>query len=605
MTQVGHRFCKDVCITLTAIWLLSTSGCRQGADVSSSTPPQADSSVVVSSPALPELPENKMLVTSPGEGDFLIAENGTAKAVIVIPEEPSDKVRAAAEDLQAYLEKITGARLAIENDAADLSGKNGILVGPTKQTAAMGIEQPAGYPNKERVILKRDKNYVALLGNDDDPYEGTGYAVTMFLENLGCGWYGPQELWQVVPEYPTLAVGELDIEHTPQFRARFTQVYAQNPEVGCRWYLGGDKTSTGHGIQSLIPVDDYLESHPEWFALVDGKRDPLSHYGWQYDYSNLELVSEVAEKVIQKLDAEPRLTNYSIAANDGFEEGWCECEGCAVLGNPTDQILTFANRVAEIVSEKYPDKTISILSYHNSFFPPEKVKAHPNVEVMFCREASMTTPLDLDKAVLGKNDLTHNTYTQSWLGNFQEYIRNASLQHISIWEWYCVSAWDASWEYLPWVQGNVATRNQALWKRNGVEYVFYDQGPWSGYHETEESYPLRWPLWYVAAKGMWDGSLTGEQILYDSCRKLYGSAAEEMYDYYKALADTSEFCEAESICEIPCKPSEMYTVERVEIINAAIEAAKTKYDSVTEQQRQRMENQFEIWNKALFVIDSY
>ena len=43
----------------------------------------------------------------------------------------------------------------------------------------------------------------------------------------------------------------------------------------------------------------------------------------------------------------------------------------------------------------------------------------------------------------------------------------------------------------------------------------------------------------------------------------------------------------------------------VEIINAAIEAAKTKYDSVTEQQRQRMENQFEIWNKALFVIDSY
>ena len=605
MTQVGHRFCKDVCITLTAIWLLSTSGCRQGADVSSSTPPQADSSVAVSSPALPELPENKMLVTSPGERDFLIAENGTAKAVIVIPEEPSDKVRAAAEDLQAYLEKITGARLAIENDAADLSGKNGILVGPTKQTAAMGIEQPAGYPNKERVILKRDKNYVALLGNDDMRYEGTADAVTMFLENLGCGWYGPQELWQVVPEYPTLAVGELDIEHTPQFRARFTQVYAQNPEVGCRWYLGGDKTSTGHGIQSLIPVDDYLESHPEWFALVDGKRDPLSHYGWQYDYSNLELVSEVAEKVIQKLDAEPRLTNYSIAANDGFEEGWCECEGCAVLGNPTDQILTFANRVAEIVSEKYPDKTISILSYHNSFFPPEKVKAHPNVEVMFCREASMTTPLDLDKAVLGKNDLTHNTYTQSWLGNFQEYIRNASLQHISIWEWYCVSAWDASWEYLPWVQGNVATRNQALWKRNGVEYVFYDQGPWSGYHETEESYPLRWPLWYVAAKGMWDGSLTGEQILYDSCRKLYGSAAEEMYDYYKALADTSEFCEAESICEIPCKPSEMYTVERVEIINAAIEAAKTKYDSVTEQQRQRMENQFEIWNKALFVIDSY
>ena len=605
MTQVGHRFCKDVCITLTAIWLLSTSGCRQGADVSSSTPPQADSSVAVSSPALPELPENKMLVTSPGERDFLIAENGTAKAVIVIPEEPSDKVRAAAEDLQAYLEKITGARLAIENDAADLSGKNGILVGPTKQTAAMGIEQPAGYPNKERVILKRDKNYVALLGNDDMRYEGTADAVTMFLENLGCGWYGPQELWQVVPEYPTLAVGELDIEHTPQFRSRQNNVYNSNDVLARRWYLGGDQTHIGHGITALIPRKDYAAAHPEWFALVDGKRDPMSVEWWQYDYTNPELAAETAKKVLEKWDADPQMTNYSLAANDGWEEGWCECETCAAVGNATDQILTFANRVAEIVSEKYPDKTISILSYHNSFFPPEKVKAHPNVEVMFCRETSMTIPLDLGEEILGKNAITHNTYTQSWLGNFQEFIQKPELQHVSIWEWYCIAAERPLWKDVPWVQGSVATRNHALWKQNGAEYVFYDQGPASWHRETDESYPLRWPLWFVAAKGMWDGSLTGEQILYDSCRKLYGSAAEEMYDYYKALADTSEFCEAESICEIPCKPSEMYTVERVEIINAAIEAAKTKYDSVTEQQRQRMENQFEIWNKALFVIDSY
>ena len=306
MTQVGHRFCKDVCITLTAIWLLSTSGCRQGTDVSSSTPPQADSSVAVSSPALPELPENKMLVTSPGEGDFLIAENGTAKAVIVIPEEPSDKVRAAAEDLQAYLEKITGARLAIENDAADLSGKNGILVGPTKQTAAMGIEQPAGYPNKERVILKRDKNYVALLGNDDDPYEGTGYAVTMFLENLGCGWYGPQELWQVVPEYPTLAVGELDIEHTPQFRSRQNNVYNSNDVLARRWYLGGDQTHIGHGITALIPRKDYAAAHPEWFALVDGKRDPMSVEWWQYDYTNPELAAETAKRFWKSGTLTPR-----------------------------------------------------------------------------------------------------------------------------------------------------------------------------------------------------------------------------------------------------------------------------------------------------------
>ena len=603
MSKKGRLIRRGVQAALAGALLLSMTACKPG-ETSSSTPSQVgESSTAASSAEIPELPENKILVTSPGEGDFLIAQDGTAKATIVIPASPSTKVQTAAEDLQSYMKQITGADIPIvDEDEASAEG-NCILVGPTKQTAALGIEQPTGYPNSERVILKREGNYVVLLGNDDDPYEGTGYAVTMFLEQLGCGWYGPDELWQVVPEYPTLAVGEFDIDHTPQFRARFTQVYAQNPEVGRRWYLGGDKTSTGHGIQSLIPVEEYLESHPEWFALVDGKRDPLAQDWWQYDYSNPEFAVEVAEKVLELWNADPLLTNYSLAANDGWEEGWCECEDCAALGNPTDQILTFANRVAEIVSKEHPDKTISILSYHNSFFPPEKTKAHPNLEVMFCRETSMTTPLDLNKAVLGKNNITHNTYTQSWLGNFQEYIQNASLQHISIWEWYCIAAEDASWETVPWVQGNVATRNQALWKQNGVEYVFYDQGPWSGYHETDESYPLRWPLWFVSSKGMWDDSLTGEQILYDACRKLYGSAAEEMYRYYKALADASEFCEAESICEIPCKPSEMYTYEWQDVINQTIEAAKAKLDSVTDEQKQRMENQFELWNTALFIID--
>ena len=536
--------------------------------------------------------------------DLVLIENGVPRAVIVLSEQPTEKAKAAADDLCSVLEQMSGARLPIVSDAASVEGTR-ILVGESRETVALGIETPHGYPENERVLVQRKGDCLVLLGNDDEVFTGTAFAVTMLLEKLGCGWFGTDYLWQVIPEYPTLAVGELDINHTPQFSARGTRIGSQHAKLNIRWYQGGMQVMTGHGLPGMIPIDTYYPSHPEWFALVDGSRDPKTQKWWQYDYSNKELAAEVAKKMIDYFENNPNMMSYPVTSNDGWEESWCECEDCAALGNPTDQLLYFANNVAEIVSKKFPDRTLSILSYHNNYFPPEKVKAHPNVEIMFCREASMTTPLDLNEAVLGRNSITHNTYTQSWLDNFKEYVQKAEPKHISIWEWYCIAAEDASWESVPWVQGNVATRNQALWKQNGVEYVFYDQGPWSGYHETEESYPLRWPLWYVAAKGMWDGSLTGEQILYDSCRKLYGSAAEEMYDYYKALADTSEFCEAESICEIPCKPSEMYTVERVEIINAAIEAAKTKYDSVTEQQRQRMENQFEIWNKALFVIDSY
>ena len=399
-----------------------------------------------------------------------------------------------------------------------------------------------------------------------------------------------------------LAVGELDIEHTPQFRSRQNNVYNSNDVLARRWYLGGDQTHIGHGITALIPRKDYAAAHPEWFALVDGKRDPMSVEWWQYDYTNPELAAETAKKVLEKWDADPQMTNYSLAANDGWEEGWCECETCAAVGNATDQILTFANRVAEIVSEKIPGQDDFDPELSQQFLPAGKGEGASEC-------GSDVLPGDQHDDTAGsrgrrssaKNAITHNTYTQSWLGNFQEFIQKPELQHVSIWEWYCIAAERPLWKDVPWVQGSVATRNHALWKQNGAEYVFYDQGPASWHRETDESYPLRWPLWFVAAKGMWDGSLTGEQILYDSCRKLYGTAADEMYWYYKALADSSEQCRADSTCWIPCKPGEMYTDDRVEIIDAALAAAEAKLGEVTDAQKQRIENQISLWKQAALI----
>lgn len=592
-------------LLLTGGLLLSMTACRPSESPSSVPSAQEGPSTPAAPAAVPELPPKTALITDPGAGDFQIARDGKALAAIIVPENPAEKVQAAADDLREYLNEITGAELKIYTDRESPAEDYLLLVGPTRQTADCGIELPAGYPGKEEVIVRRSGNRLILLGNDDGPYTGTQFAVTTLLEYLGCGWFGPDELWQVAPNLPVLAIGELDIRHTPQFRSRWTQVLGQYPEVGTRWYLGGDSTMTGHGIPNMIPRDEYFETHPEWFALVDGKRDPYAEAWWQYDYTNPELAEETAKKLLVYFDHNPHMTNYPLPANDGWEEGWCECETCAAAGNATDQILVFANRVAEIVSRKYPDKTISILSYHNNFFPPEKTKAHPNVEVMFCRETSMTAPLDLEQPMTGYNSITHNTYTQSWLGNFQEFIEKASIQHRSIWEWYCIAAERASWESVPWVQGNVATRNQALWKANGVSYVFYDQGPAESYRESGESFPLRWPLWYVAAKGMWDGSLTGEQILYDACLRLYGEAADKMFFYYKALADSSEQCQGSSICWVPPQPSEMYPSERVELINALVEDAKTMYGTVTADQKARMENQFAIWKQATYYIQMY
>lgn len=607
---------------LIAAMMLCCMGCGKGVETSSSveedvstteshpegnteTSASGENGSTTSTEDSVDLPTQSTVVTNPTATDFMIAENGVAKATIVIPQNASDKVRAAAEDLQAHLKKITGSVVKIGFDNIERTNGNFILVGPTVQTKSMGISIPTGYPGTERVILKRDKNYLALLGNDDGNFYGTEFAVNMFLERLGCGWFGPNELWQVVPEMKTLAIDKLDVDHKPQFSSRITNVYYGYQKFSRRWYQGGEKKTFGHYLPQLVSRDVYYSSHPEWFAMVDGKRDPYAAEWWQYCYTNKDLAAEVAKKIIERFDADPDLTQFSLAANDGWEKDWCECNVCSAMGNDSDETMYFVNNVAKIVGKKYPDKKLTILSYHSTYFAPTSgIVAEPNVEVMFCRETSMTVPLDLNLMIPGGyNAITHNTYTQSWLANFQEYKTKAKLKNISIWEWNCLAADKAVWAEIPWVQGNVATRNQALWKKNGVEYIYYDQGPQPAYRETEASFPLRWPLWYVSSKAMWDGSLTGEQILLDACRKLYENAANEMFKYYKALADSSEQCRAESsVCWVPPNPSEVYTSARIQVIDTAAAAAKNKLSSVGDVQKKRIENQLGYWEKAKFMI---
>ena len=506
--------------------------------------------------------------TPPLSGDFSIVKDGAATSTIVISTNAGDDVRAAAEDLQACIRKMTGATVPIGFDSVDRTNGNFILVGPSKYTDQLGIRQPTGFPDNEQVILKRSGNYLVLMGNDDQSFVGTQNAVTMFLEMQGCGWFGPDELWQVYPS-------------------------TQN-----RWYLNGPESLTGHYLPTIIPKDTYFRTHPEWFSEIDGVRT-VSATWWQYCYSNQEFAQEVAKKIIQTFDDHPNWVSVPVTPNDGWNDDWCECSECSKFASYTDVVLEFANRVAREVGKKYPDKKISILSYHATWFAPTAVKAEPNVEVMFCRETSMTSPIE-NGLYMGdtRDPITHNIYKTSWKDNFRSFIQKGSVKNVSIWEWYCVSASKEVWKDIPWVQGDVAIRNQNYWKSNGAQYIFYDHGPEPDYNEYNSSFPLRWPLWYVAAKGMWDASLTGDQILMDACSKLFGNAASEMYGYYKALADASESCTAYSMTWVPPEPSQMYTATHIRKIDAAIAKAKAKLNSVSADEKKRMQNQISYWENA-------
>ncbi len=540
--------------------------------------------------------------------ELLLSEEGKCCCSVVVAEDANKKVMAAAKDFCQLLKAMSGAECTIYTEAnLPETVQNLVLIGPSEMTKAVGVQTPTGYPDNEEVIVRRVGDRLILLGNDDGAYHGTEFAVTILFEKLGCGWYGPDELWHVIPKQQTISVGYLDIDHKPAFISRYNNVLRQCPELGRRWYLGGERRSIGHGFPFMVSREEYFETHPEWFALVDGKRNPYVEW-WQYCYSNDELAQTIADKICEKFEKDPDMIQHTVAINDGWYHGWCECEKCRAIGNPSDTAIYFSNKLAKLIGKRFPKHKLTFLSYFPTYFPPTKaVDPEPNVEVMFCKEANMFQPVDK-----GPDNGYHlryhykqskNEYPDPWKYNFERWLTTVPMKSIAIWDWYCIAASYPAWKDIPWVQGDVATRNNRFWYDHGVRYVYNDQGPLPVFYEDEESFPLRFPLWYVAAKSWWDKDLTGSDILMDCCRKLYGSSKDLMFAYYSALADIAANSTAYSIAWHPPKPCQLYTPEaiaRVDVIMGAIQN-QLPFEDATVQKR--LQIQIDLWEKAKSVIE--
>ena len=119
-------------------------------------------------------------------GPLILVTNGRPRATILLAADAGEKAKAAAADLQAILEKMSGARLPLAADAAIPSGPL-VLVGRSRLTDALGISIPAGLTNARReegftLVCRGDR--LVLAGNDAGPYHGTEYAVYDFLNRL-------------------------------------------------------------------------------------------------------------------------------------------------------------------------------------------------------------------------------------------------------------------------------------------------------------------------------------------------------------------------------------------------------------------------------------
>ncbi len=220
--------------------------------------------------------------------DISLVDAGQPTATIILSNAPSDQAKYAAEVLQTYVKKITGAELPIAKESEPVEG-NRILVGRSAAVQALNVAVPSGHTsrmNEEAIIVKTVGDTLVLVGNEDWNYRGTLFAVYDFLEtDLGCRWYFPGEYGEVLPHMDTLKVGALDRIERPSFRIRnlwysgwmpadetaraeFQDWFERNKLNSLKVSLPGDGS-----IMRLVPDTSYYETHPEIFALdKDGNR---------------------------------------------------------------------------------------------------------------------------------------------------------------------------------------------------------------------------------------------------------------------------------------------------------------------------------------------
>ena len=151
--------------------------------------------------------------------EITLAENGKAKAVIVIPKVAKPIVKLAAQELSGHLMRMTGAEFAVGTQAGD------------DVSIYLGFGDAEGFANDEYLIEAKG-NRIDIYGKDtpknvdhfnyfyDNPDKGTLRGVHAFLDSLGVRWLAPGDENTYVPERKTLRVPEQKVRFKPHFKDR-------------------------------------------------------------------------------------------------------------------------------------------------------------------------------------------------------------------------------------------------------------------------------------------------------------------------------------------------------------------------------------------------
>ena len=516
-----------------------------------------------------------------------IVHDGRARAEIVIAEKPPRTVKLAARELQTYIEKISGAKLAIVSKPTDRVPVKA-YVGRSAYTDRLGVRDDGLKYGAFR--MKSGDNWLVLLGHDEDftpkePYarsrrdiprvmkewdartgakwgnpigprtiryfspkvglwegdrRGSLNAVCEFLRSLGVRWYMPGELGEVVPRMRTLALPKVDKASRPDYPLRYLYFafYHVAPKEDILWYLRlglnhGKETlgpaPVGHGGRAVHSRAEMKKAHPEYYALWGGKRQTEKKGAGVPCLSAEGLLKENVRFARADFDIYGA-PHVSVMPQDGYAT-MCQCALCKGKGTPgrgwygamSDYVWAYVDRVAREVYETHPSKWISCFAYGTYLLPPEKIAKFG---------PNVVVGIVHDRASLQDPEIW-DRYVKTVRGWREKLTSGKLLRAVH----YLRSVPRSAWHGLPVYYPRAIAKDLRFLKGvalGGFNEVSFDRGRrrLGGLHVPAFNHLNI----YVTARLYWDADQDLDAILNDYYEKFYGPAAKEM----KAFIEYSE-----------------------------------------------------------------
>ena len=160
---------------------------------------------------------------------FTLVENGKSDYVIVVGDKASESEKFAAEELQSHIEKMSGAKLPIVNQAPAPNAK-AILLGqdlyPVKDAPDWRTLGDDGF-----VLSVLDNGTVVIAGGRR---RGTLYGAYTLLEKLGVRWWTPTETY--IPQMKTIRIAPFSLTQKPILEYRdmlYQEIFSEEGRLWC------------------------------------------------------------------------------------------------------------------------------------------------------------------------------------------------------------------------------------------------------------------------------------------------------------------------------------------------------------------------------------